>query len=294
MNPAWPPALIAWEAGGRYRMLLSQRIFTREAGQGPVLVLLHGFPTASFDWSALWPALIARFHVLSLDFLGFGLSAKPPRHDYTIAGQADLVEALLADAGVREYALLAHDFGDTVAQELLARQREGSSRQKLRAACLLNGGLFPETHRPVLAQKALASPIGPLVARMMGRRRFVANMQAICLDHLRADDLEAMWQLLEHQQGRRVIPRIIRYMAERRRYRERWAGALIQAPVPLRLVIGMQDPIAGGHMLARYRELVPGADTVALDGIGHYPQIEAPEHILAAVLPLLERPRQSA
>jgi pimeloyl-ACP methyl ester carboxylesterase len=76
-------------------------------------------------------------------------------------------------------------------------------------------------------------------------------------------------------------------MAERRRHRQRWAGALIQARVPLRLVIGMQDPIAGGHMLERYRELLPKPDTVALEGLGHYPQVEAPEHVLAAVLPFL-------
>ena len=68
---------------------------------------------------------------------------------------ADLIEALLAREGVTRYHLVAHDLGDSVAQELLAR------KAPIVSATLLNGGLFPETHRALLRQKLLASPIGP-------------------------------------------------------------------------------------------------------------------------------------
>jgi pimeloyl-ACP methyl ester carboxylesterase len=53
-----------------------------------------------------------------------------------------------------------------------------------------------------------------------------------------------------------------------------------QGGVPLRLIDGAVDPISGAHMLARYRELIPAADTVLLEGIGHYPQTEAPGQVL--------------
>jgi pimeloyl-ACP methyl ester carboxylesterase len=74
--------------------------------------------------------------------------------------------------------------------------------------------------------------------------------------------------------------RLIRYMPERRVQRERWLGAMQRGGVPLRLIDGAVDPISGAHMLARYRELIPVPDTVSLEGIGHYPQTEAPELVL--------------
>jgi pimeloyl-ACP methyl ester carboxylesterase len=73
-------------------------------------------------------------------------------------------------------------------------------------------------------------------------------------------------------------------MAERRAHRERWVGALVNATIPLRLVDGPEDPVSGAHLAARYRELVPDADVVLLPGIGHYPQVEAPEQVVAAFL----------
>jgi pimeloyl-ACP methyl ester carboxylesterase len=78
-------------------------------------------------------------------------------------------------------------------------------------------------------------------------------------------------------------------MAERRRRRERWVGALTRAGVPLRLIDGLEDPISGAHMVARYRELVREPDVVELAGVGHYPQLEAPEAVLSAVIDFFTR-----
>lgn len=274
----------SWQAGGAWIEWRGQRIFVRERGAGGTLLLIHGFPTSSLDWHRVEAALAAHFRVISLDLLGFGLSSKPVSFDYSIAAQADLCEAVLARHGVERCRVLAHDYGDTVAQELLARQIEGSSPWQLQQLCLLNGGLFPETHRPRLIQRLLASPLGPLVTRLTTRARFASAMQQICRRALGDADLDAMWALIEHDQGRRVMPQLIGYMAERRRQRDRWVGALQQAPVPLRLVNGLDDPISGAHMVARYRELVAPADVVELAGVGHYPQLEAPDAVVAAVL----------
>jgi len=76
--------------------------------------------------------------------------------------------------------------------------------------------------------------------------------------------------------------KLIRYMRERRERRARWVGALQAGVVPLKLIDGAADPISGAHMAARYRELVPAADVTLLEGVGHYPQVEAPQQVLAA------------
>lgn len=271
-----------WRALGSTFEWQGQRVFYRAEGSGEVVLAVHGFPTASWDWWAIWPQLTRHYRVLTLDMIGFGFSAKPFGFPYSIFPQADLFEALLARENVTRYRLLAHDYGDTVAQELLARQ--SGARAKIVAACLLNGGVFPELHRPLLTQKLLASPLGSLVARLSSFKTFAPSMRRIWGGPVDDAELRAMWQLVTHDDGMAVMPKLIGYIDERRRYRARWVGALIEARMPLRFINGTADPISGAHMAARYRELVPHPDVVELPGIGHYPQLEAPDDVVDAIL----------
>ncbi|MCC2639247.1 MAG: alpha/beta hydrolase [Moraxellaceae bacterium] len=281
-----PVSLREWQAAGSFADYRGHRIFLRRGGpaDAPVLLLIHGFPSASWDWEALWPALTERWRVLAPDLIGFGFSDKPAHYDYSIIDQAELCESLLRVEGVSTYHVLAHDYGDTVAQELLARQAPAAGAPRLQSVALLNGGLFPEVHRPLLTQKLLASAAGPLLARLMSRRTFAASMTRIFGAHTppSAELLDGFWRLLEVNKGRQVLPRLIRYMEERRQHRERWVGALVNSTIPLKLINGEADPISGGHMVARYRELVPAPDVTVLAGIGHYPQCEAPDAVLRA------------
>ncbi len=272
----------AWRRAGQTFAWRGHEIFYRVEGDGEPLLLIHGFPTASWDFAPIWSALCARYRVLTLDMIGLGFSAKPRDFAYSIMAQADLFEAFLAREQVTSYRVLAHDYGDTVAQELLARQPAGP---RITAVALLNGGLFPETHRPLLTQKLLASRLGPLVARVSTFRTFAAAMrriwgQAPLPDH----ELATMWALVIAGDGRRVMPALLGYIAERRRHRARWVGALTGTTIPIRLIAGMRDPISGAHMVERYGALVPHPDVVELPTVGHYPQLEAPEAVLAAVL----------
>ena len=283
------PHIQQWQSGGALIAWRGQQIYVREVGSGDPVLLIHGFPTSSLDWHLLEDLLAERFRLISFDMLGFGLSDKPPAGDYRIAAQADLAQAVLAHFGIRQCRVLAHDYGDTVAQELLARQIDGSATFALQQLCLLNGGLIPECHRPRLIQKLLASPLGPLIARLTRYSRFAASMRAICRKPLADTELRSMWELIEHNDGRRVLPQLIGYMAERRIHRERWVGALQRAPLPLRLIDGIEDPISGAHLVQGYREQVADADVVELAGVGHYPPLEAPEDVARAFVEFAAR-----
>ena len=272
--------LADWRTGGSFFEHDGLRIFARHEGRGDALVLLHGFPTASWDWSALWEPLAKRFHVYTLDMIGYGFSDKPQDFAYRIEQQADLVEAWLAKEGVTDYHLLAHDYGDTVAQELLARHLERSAKQKLRSLCLLNGGLFPEKHHARLVQRLLLTPLGPMLAGWMTRDKLGRSLNAILSVPLSDTEIDACWTLLEHNNGRDVLPKLIRYIPQRRANRDRWVGALENHTMPMRFINGAEDPISGEHMLYHYRRLVPRPDTILLRGVGHYPQIEAPAETL--------------
>ena len=274
-----------WRARGDTFEWRGERIFYRVDGAGEPVLLVHGFPTASWDWCAIWPRLAERYRLLTLDMIGFGFSAKPRNFAYSIFAQADLFGALLEREHVTSYRLIAHDYGDTVAQELIARQKDDPAAPRIVSACLLNGGLFPEAHHPLFTQKLLASPLGPLLARLGGYRAFARSMRRIWGTHPVSDDeLRAMWRLIAEHDGAAVLPKLIGYMAERRANRSRWVGALTGATMPLRLIDGLVDPISGASLVARYRELVHHPDIVELPGVGHYPQLEAPDAVLSAIL----------
>jgi pimeloyl-ACP methyl ester carboxylesterase len=279
-----------WHQHGRTHRHHGHTIFYALGGDGPPLLAIHGFPSASWDWHPLWPELTARFRVVAPDMIGFGWSDKPRHYAYSILDQAALLEDLLRELGVGRVHILAHDYGDTVAQELLARHDErarvGEVGLAIASVVFLNGGLFPEAHRARTVQRLLASPLGPVVGRLTTKRALARGLAAIFGPSTppSAQLVDELWALLEHAGGRRVLHRLIGYMAERRRYRERWVGALATTHVPRRLIDGALDPVSGAHMAERYHALVPDADVVLLPRIGHYPQVEDPAAVLAAFL----------
>ena len=273
-----------WQQGGKWFSYEGHAIFSRMAGQGEPLVLLHGFPTASWDWNRLWPMLTQQYNVLALDMLGFGFSDKPSDYDYSVEDQADLFSGWIEGLGLSGVHLFAHDYGCSVTQELLAREQEGALPFHILSVCFLNGALFPEVHNPLLIQKLLRSPLGGLISRGLSRRTFERNFRRLLgpvnpPDH---QDMDDFWHLLTYNNGRGILHRLIHFMEERRCHRNRWVGALQRATQPMRLISGVADPVSGAAMARRYRELIADADVVSLRNVGHYPHFESPWEVFTA------------
>ena len=294
--------LAQWRQQGELESINGQQIFTRTDGDksAPALVLIHGYPSASWDWEGMWQALTQRYYVITLDMLGFGFSAKPKDARYLITEQADIFEHYLHKLNITDYHILAHDYGDTVAQELLARQREGSAKQRIASVCLLNGGLFPETHKPVLIQKLLLSPLGPFVSKLITKRKFADNLRRIFGPNTppTPEVVDSLWQLLNHNNGLAVMHKLIDYIPQRQQHRERWVEAIIESNVPVKLINGSKDPISGQHMAQRYRQLISNAnnanaDVTELTQLGHYPQLEDAEAVTTAYLQFRDSLNQS-
>ena len=281
--PAVLPDLDEWIAGGDWSQFDQRRIFHRQDGppEGRPMLLLHGFPTSSHDWAGIVPALTRAGHrVTTLDFLGFGASDKPRGHHYSIREQADIVERLQEQLGITATALVAHDYGVSVAQELLARHPK-----RFTATTWLNGGIYPDLHRPLMIQKLLHHRrIGPVLSRLSSERTFRAAMRRITGRSIGDADLHAMWQSVSADGGTRVHTALLTYIDERRTHAERWTRALENHPGPTTFIWGPVDPISGGHVLPRIAERVPDANVVVLDGVGHYPQVEDAEAVVSALL----------
>ena len=278
-----------WWSAGTHCTFGDHSLYYRVEGEGPPLLLLHGYPTASWGWHLMWRDLTARCRVVTLDLLGSGFSDKPLDGDYSVASLADQCESLLRDLGIDTVDILAHAYGVTTAQELLARHLERADRDvpRLRSVSFINGGLFPEGMHPTPTQRLLIGPLGPLIARLAPQPyRLFRNKLVRNFGPGRApseDELTELWELLRFNDGHRVVPRVLQYLRERSKRRERWVGALARADIPLQLINGAADPVVGADTPALWRRHVPHGDLNELPAdIGHYPPLEAPQETFAA------------
>ena len=287
-----------WEAIGRHRDLCGHRIFTIDApsigaeAHEPLLVL-HGFPTSSFDFTAVLDPLRRGRRLLLLDGLGYGLSAKPDL-PYTLALQADVVAAFVAQLGLTRLSLLTHDLGDTVGGELLARRAEGTWAVEIVRRVITNGSIYIEqAHLTDGQQFLLGLPDeklpadAPVTAATLTRSlRETFSPEAVLPPDGSPDDLlpHTVEQIMRDE-GHLLLPRLIRYIEERRLHQARFTGAIESDPSPLHIVWGVDDPIAVTSMVDTLRTARPEVTVDLLEGVGHYPMVEAPDRFLAAALP---------
>ena len=280
-----------WERRGEYRLLCGHRVFTvsvppRGAETAEPLLVLHGFPSSSYDFRAVVGELSRNRRVHLVDFLGYGLSDKPDLA-YTMSLQADLVAAFVADLGLTAFALLTHDMGDTVGGELLARQLEGAWPVDVTRRVVTNGSIYIEMAQLSAGQQLLLGlpderlTDDGLVGDAAVRSGLAATFSP--RSNVADDELAVMARLVVHHGGNAMLPRLIRYIEERRRHEQRFTGAIEAHPSPLGIVWGVDDPIAVVAMAERLHAARPDAGVSLLDGVGHYLMIEAPEQFAAAV-----------
>jgi pimeloyl-ACP methyl ester carboxylesterase len=266
------------------------RVFGREKAGVPLLVL-HGFPTSSHDFCAVAEGLSGSRPVLLFDFLGYGLSDKPEHYGYSLFEQADtaleVLRAVRPDA--KEVDVLAHDMGTSVLCELLARRTRGLLPVTLRSIAFTNGSVFVEMASLTIGQRLLRSKLGPAFSRLNTRATFEAQLARVFAKKPPREVLSAMSELSARENGFARLPQLIRYVEERTRFAERWHGALATWEKPALVAWGERDPVAVMPIGERLARTLPRGELVRWSGIGHYPQVEAPEAFVSVVGSFFER-----
>lgn len=249
-----------------------------EEGQGPAVVLLHGFPTSSHLWRDLVPILAPRFRAIAPDLIGYGESAKPEDPEaLTIQAQADAARELLAHLGVEEFAVIGHDIGGGVAQ-LLAF--EGGVRSMVLADTISLDSW------PIEAVKMIArardDDVTEDFAADVVRLAFEVGM--VRRDRLAEEDLEeylSPW--------RRDPPALVRAAraidgvgleGSQERLRSLQQRVLV--------AWGEEDPYQPAEWAEHLGELLPGSTVALLPGCGHFLTEDAPETVLPLIAGYLE------
>ena len=217
---------------------------------------------------------------------GFGYSDKPLYEKYSLKTQASIAENLWIKLKIKELIVLAHDYGTSVATELLARQNEKKLNVKLKGLILCNGSIHIEMAKLRPIQKLLRSKIlGPLVARFASQNTFNRNMKNIFYEgsKLTSDELQNMWYLLKQNKGRRVLPKLSQYIKERFTFWDRWIGALKKTELIICLVWATEDPIAVTAIAEQLDPEIQNSRLFLLKKTGHYPMLENPKQWCALV-----------
>ena len=280
-----------WLSRGQQVEVAGHSLFVMDEGHGPALTLLHGFPTSAFDFHRVWPELTRCHRVIVHDHLGFGLSAKPEDYSYSLMEQADMAVMLWRQLGVTSTHLLAHDYGTSVATELVARHVRGILPVSIESLTLSNGSVRLDLAHLTTLQKILRSPLaGPWLAHLAPWPLFHSALRKTFAQPDKADeaDLRIQWDLLNTRDGLLRLPAISQYLRERTLFRHRWLGSLAQWDRPTHLVWGRQDPIAVAAIAEALAADIPHAQLSWLEGVGHYPMLEAPEPWAETVLTWLK------
>lgn len=278
-----------WLSDGSFlRRRNGHHIFYRSRGRGSTVLLLHGFPTWSYDYVDVARDLERDYKVISPDFIGYGGSYKPKGYSFSVRESADTIEELMKHLGETSVRLVIHDYGGIVGQELLDRHRIGRLSFAIESLVLLNFAIVYETYRPVLIQKLLGLPlIGGLISSGVTKSRVFNGINAARgANKISADEFDELWVGISKADGHKLAHRLIKYNQEREIHSKRWEDALYAYAGPTKLVWGLADPVSGAHVLDAARERLnhlPPRNIIELPDVGHFPQSEAPSDVAAAI-----------
>ena len=201
--------IAAWEGAGRRVVAGGHELFVvdREPlmeADGPPILILHGFPTCSYDWRHVIDDLSVRRRVVVPDMLGYGLSPKPDQR-YSLFEHADLMTDVVVALGVDEVDLVTHDMGDSVGGELLARSVDDTLPFAVRRRVLTNGSIYIDMAQLTIGQQLLLGlPDERMPDNPNDGTAFKGGLTGTFPPDAPPsdDELEAQWQLV-HREPRR-------------------------------------------------------------------------------------------
>jgi pimeloyl-ACP methyl ester carboxylesterase len=285
-----------WKSKGEFITVNDRKLFvidtssffsTEDQVPSKTMVVLHGYPTSSYDYYKVLPELSKHYRVIIHDHLGFGFSDKPLDYSYSLLDQADLALQLWQLLGVKKVHLLAHDYGTSVATEIIARNNNHELTIKIEKLTLCNGSMHIELSKLRTIQKLLKNKwLGKYVAKLTTYTIFSKNLRNVYFDKTKVsnNELKDMWMQLEYNEGRKVIHKLSQYINERYTYWNRWIGALKETNLQTNIVWAKNDPVAVPAIARLIATEISNNKLFWIENTGHFPMLENPDEWLNCIL----------
>ena len=273
----------------RRLVLHGHRMAYRQAGSGPVVVLIHGITSSSATWSRVMPYLARRFTVIAPDLIGHGQSAKP-RGDYSLGAHACGLRGLLLALGHDRATVVGHSLGGGVAMQFSYQFPERCERLVLVDSGGLGRDVSPLLRAATLPGSEFVLPLlvatrlldaGALAGRMLNRLGLrartdfaeVARGHASLSDpHARAAFIHTLRSVVDPG-GQRVDASNRLYLAEH---------------FPFLLAWGEHDPIIPVRHGRATHEQVRGSRLEIFADSGHFPQLDEPQRFIDVLVDFIE------
>ncbi len=258
----------------------------KSASSEKTLLLLHGFPESSYSYHAVIDGLLRFFdRIILFDMLGYGFSDKPLEgYTYSLFEQADTVFQIWQQLGVHGGHLLAHDMGDSVATEVLARSESDLLpawfSDGLQSITFTNGSMVLDLADLRVTQKLLLSRFGHLMKNMTTFKLFEQQVRSAHGNSKLSDhDIQILWASNQIQNGRQKTYLTIQYLNDRKRFEKtRWLPALSQTKLPIHICWGSDDAVANVKMAYYLKEhICKDATLTIMKGLGHFCQLASPD-----------------
>ena len=274
-----------WKSKGDFIQVNNNRLFVIDTNNDSnktqkSMVILHGYPTSSFDYYKIVPEISKHYRVIIHDHLGFGFSDKPKDVDYSLVKQADIALELWRQLDLKNIHLVAHDYGTSVATEIIARYNANELDIKIEKLILTNGSIHIELSQLRTIQKLLKHKfLGKYVAKLTNFPIFRKNMKNIYFDSSKVTDneLKEMWKSIDLNGGRKIIHKLTQYINERYTYWDRWIGALKETQIPTKIIWAKNDPIAVPAIAELLAKEIPNNTLYWLENTGHFLMLENPK-----------------
>ena len=276
-----------WKNKGSFIRIQNQNLFVIDEGNSDkTLLILHGYPTSSFDYYKVLPELSKQYRVIIHDHLGFGFSDKPTNYSYQLIDQATIALELWQKLKLKNITLLAHDYGTSVATEILARHNAKELEIKIDKLILCNGSMHIELSKLRIIQKLLKGRFGKYVAKLTNYFIFSKNLRNVYFDSSKVTDneLKQMWFQIEYNNGKKVIHLISDYINQRYTHWHRWIGSLKETEIPTKIIWAKEDPVAVKEIAELLASEIPNNNLNWIENCGHFPMLENPEKWTKLVL----------
>lgn len=248
---------------------------------GDVVLLVHGTPTWCFEYRHLIARLARTRRVIAFDHLGFGLSERPCAFSYTPEAHGQVLREVVQRLGLSRFALVVHDYGGPIALPFAAAEPE-----RITSLVLMNSWLWPLGEDPQLARAArfAASWIGRFMYRFLNASLRLLMPYAYADKGKLTPRIHAQYlaPFCDRDARERVLWTLARALHQPGpALAQLWADRARLAAIPAQVVWGLGDRALPPSVLERVRTALPQAHVQELDGVGHWPQEEAPEQVAA-------------
>ncbi len=263
---------------GRYIRIFGNRIFYKDAGEGPPLLCLHGWTGNSYQWRRLLPGLSRLYRVVALDLPGSGWSDKP-RIEYTIEDLLLYLREFVRRLGLAPFSLMGTSFGGFLAVRYCLDRPE-----EVRALILLNASGIRTRYPWIFTACTLPGLryLVPLLAMAPREARFWIGARM----HPRDESRRALLREFRHAtlslrswRGLRANLQSLRRITEKDLVDDR----LAEVHCPTLLLWGDRDEVLGPEAARLYHERIPGSRLEVLRGCGHNVPEEKPAEVLDAI-----------